>query len=332
MKIISEQTIINSLNNYYGIKVHTLKFLPLGADQNASVYKAETEDNSYFIKLKRGNHDDANIAVMKLLQASGVRQIIIPIETLNGQSILHAEGFSLIVYPFVMGENGFNQSLSEEQWIILGRELRKLHEIDVPILLRKILRKEIYSPKFRDSVRSILDYIETANNTGEVALKLQNFMKINVKTILRLVDSAEELAKNIENDSHEFVLCHSDIHAGNVLIDANNHIYIVDWDEPIMAPKERDLMFIGGGVRIVWNKPHEEEFFYKGYGKVEIDSRILAYYRLERIVEDIAEFCEIIFFSLLSDEEKLESYNHFKGMFEPRGVVEIAFETLQKIG
>ena len=30
-------------------------------------------------------------------------------------------------------------------------------------------------------------------------------------------------------------------------------------------PKERDLMFIGGGVANVWNKPHEETLFYKGY-------------------------------------------------------------------
>lgn len=34
---------------------------------------------------------------------------------------------------------------------------------------------------------------------------------------------------------------------------------IVDWDEPIMAPKERDLMFIGGGVANVWNDPSEIE-------------------------------------------------------------------------
>ncbi len=32
-----------------------------------------------------------------------------------------------------------------------------------------------------------------------------------------------------------------------MLIDANDALYIVDWDNPILAPKERDLMFIGGG-------------------------------------------------------------------------------------
>lgn len=53
--------------------------------------------------------------------------------------------------------------------------------------------------------------------------------------------------------------------------------YLVDWDDPIMAPKERDLMFIGGGVGNVWNRSHEEELFYEGYGKVDVNPVLLAY-------------------------------------------------------
>ena len=41
----------------------------------------------------------------------------------------------------------------------------------------------------------------------------------------------------IQETIAEFVLCHSDIHGGNVLIDGNDAIYIVDWDEPIIALK-----------------------------------------------------------------------------------------------
>ena len=74
----------------------------------------------------------------------------------------------------------------------------------------------------------------------------------------------------------------------NVLLDGNESIYIVDWDDPIMAPKERDLMFIGGGVANVWNKLYEEQLFYEGYGLTDINTTISAYYRNERIVQDIA--------------------------------------------
>ena len=69
-----------------------------------------------------------------------------------------------------------------------------------------------------------------------------------------------------------------------------------------MAPKERDLMFIGGGVANVWNNPHEEEFFYKGYGKTKINRLILAYYRHERIVEDIAEYGQALLLTTAGGE------------------------------
>ena len=142
-----------------------------------------------------------------------------------------------------------------------------------------------------------------------------------------MVDRAEQLAEQLKDQSSEFVLCHSDIHGGNILMDVNNNIFIVDWDEPIMSPKERDLMFIGGGVANVWNKPHEEKYFYKGYGKTEINMTILAYYRHERIVEDIAVITQEILFKSDEDKERLIMYQHFIDMFEPCGVVDIAFKT-----
>ncbi len=133
------------------------------------------------------------------------------------------------------------------------------------------VRKEAYSPKWREVVRSLYTHIEAEPIGDEVAFKLLTFMKENILSIHRLVDRAEQLGQKLQNQSPKFVLCHSDIHGGNVLIDGNDTIYIVDWDDPIMAPKERDLMFIGGGVANVWNKPHEEKLFYKGYGKTEIN-------------------------------------------------------------
>ena len=231
------------------------------------------------------------------------------------------------MYPFVYGQDGFCRSLTDEQWFILGKTLRQIHEIDVPSSIQHHIRREAYSPKWREAVRSVYTHIEAEPTGDEIAMKLLTFMKENRMTIHRLVDRAEQLAKKLHREPSKFVLCHSDIHGGNILIDKNNNTYIVDWDEPIMAPKERDLMFIGGGVGNVWNKPHEEEFFYKGYGKTEVNRTTLAYYRHERIVEDIALYSQNILLTTANREDKLEMYKHFMGMFEPRGVVDIAFET-----
>ncbi len=53
---------------------------------------------------------------------------------------------------------------------------------------------------------------------------------------------------------------------------------VIDWDEVMLAPKERDFIFI--------RKPHAEAFFH-GYANAEIDWSILTYYLWERVVQDL---------------------------------------------
>lgn len=325
---LSDQHIIDCLHADYGIEVVALTFLPLGADMNASVYRAEAQgQTSFFVKLKRGYHHDIGITIVGLLHNAGIKQIISPIKTTHGQSTKRINDFTLVVYPFVEGYDGFNHPLTDEQWLMLGRALRQVHQIDVPSSIQYQVRCEAYSPKWREIVRSLYSHIEAQSAGDELALKLSAFMKENRLIIHRLVSRAEELAQKLQGEAPKFVLCHSDIHGGNVLLQRDDTLYIVDWDEPMMAPKERDLMFIGGGVGNVWNKPHEEELFYKGYGKTKINATILAYYRHERIVEDIALYGQDLLLTTAGGEDRPEMYKHFIAMFEPNGVVDIAFKT-----
>lgn len=319
--------IISCLNTDYGIKVATLTLLSAGADINASIYRTQTLDQtSYFIKLKHGHHD-SNTEIVELLRSAGIQQIIPPVKTIHGKTTQRIDDFTLIVYPFIDGQDGFNRNLTNDQWIKLGKVLRQVHELEVPLSIQNRIRQETYSAKWRDVVRSIYTDIEADPIDDEIAIQLQKFMKKNMPDIRRLVDRAEQLGEKLQNYSFKFLLCHSDIHGGNVLMDENSHIYIVDWDEPIMAPKERDLMFIGGGVGNVWNEPLEEKLFHKGYGKTEINSTALAYYRHERIVEDIAIYSQELLFTTAGGKDRLEMYKHFMAMFEPQGVIDIAFKT-----
>lgn len=325
--MLASEQIVHCLKTNYSIEVATLTPLSVGADINASIYKAQSHDQAtYFIKLKRGHHG-ASIEVLKLLWSAGVEQVIPPIKTIDGKTTQSIEDLTLIVYPFVDGEDGFNRDLTDNQWIELGQALRQVHELEVPPSILNNIRQETYSPKWRNAVRSIYTHVESDLTGDEIALQLQKFMNEKMSDIHRLVDRAEELGEKLQDSSPDYVLCHSDIHGGNVLMDDSSHLYIVDWDEPIMAPKERDLMFIGGGVGNVWNKPHEEKLFYKGYGKTDIHPAALSYYRHERIVEDIAIYSQELLLSNAGGTSRLEMFKHFLAMFEPQGVVDIAFKT-----
>jgi spectinomycin phosphotransferase len=326
-QIISEQRVISKLKNCYGIDVKKIISLPLGADVNALIYKVQTPDQkTYFIKLKRGHHD-ISASLQLLLHEAGIKEIISPIKTLDKQPKLDIDDFTLIVYPFIDGNDGFSQILTDDQWITFGKALKHIHQFQLPASISSLIKWEDYSPEWRNKIRSMYEYNHDVKPSDEIASKFLAFLKNHKLVIESLVDRAEKLSHGIQEQSIDFVLCHGDIHAGNVLIATHGALYIVDWDQPIMAPKERDLMFIGAGVGNVWNKKREIELFYRGYGKTEIHPKIIDYYRCERIIQDIVEYNQ----QLLSDnggyKNRLTSYNNFIAMFEPGGVVDIALQT-----
>ena len=225
---LSPQSIIDCLKANYGIAAVLLTLLPLGADMNASVYKAEAQNSQfYFVKLKRGHRYDMSVAILALLQATGIQQIIPPIKTTNGELTQHIGDSTLTVYPFVDGQNGFCYNLTDNQWIALGKTLRQVHEFDTPPSVKDLIRKETYSDKWRKAVRSLYSHIDGNLNGDEAALQLRAFMGECREIIHHLVDRAEVLSQKIQEQSAEFVLCHSDIHGGNVLIDESGALLIV---------------------------------------------------------------------------------------------------------
>jgi spectinomycin phosphotransferase len=229
------------------------------------------------------------------------------------------------VYPYIVGWNGYERKLSDCHWIELGAVLQKIHTQPLSEKLTTKLQRETWTPKWRRMAESYLDMAEKAAFDDPIASALAEFLKEEGPQIIDLIQKADLLASELHSKPLDFVLCHSDIHAGNVLIDSHDRLYIIDWDEPILAPKERDLMYAGGRQFLDHRTPQEEErLFYAGYGQVQVDAQVLAYYRYERIIADIAIFCEQIFDKKSPDEDRIQGLRFLKSNFLPNGTIEVA--------
>src|SRR5262249_13206003 len=227
---------------------------------------------------------------------------------------------------FVAGQDGYAAALSDHQWAELGVALKGLHTAAVPPALIRRLPHETYGPYWRDRVRMFQARVEDTAFDDPVAARLAALLRTKRDQVSDLVRRAEQLGSALQTRSLEYVLCHADIHAANVLIGADDALYVVDWDTLIMAPKERDLMFIGGGQYGARRTPHEEEtLFYQGYGDTQIDPIALAYYRYERIVEDIAAYCEQLLLTDQGGADREEALMQVVGQFQPGKVIEITY-------
>ena len=326
---LDDEAISACLEAEFGLTAVRIAFLPLGADQNTAVYRAVAGDGTdYFVKLRRGDFNAAAVAVPKYLSDLGIEGVIPPIATQTGELWAGLGNFKVILYPFVDGRNGFEVSLSDRHWIEFGAVLRRFHDAGLPPEITRGVPRERYDPKWREIVRYFLGHLDESRFEEPVALELARFLKTERDETLRLVDRAERLGTTLRSHEAEFILCHADIHAGNLLVAPNGALYMIDWDTLIYAPKERDLMFVGGGLGGEGHTPQDEiDLFYQGYGRVQIDPVALAYYRYARIVEDIGVYCEKIFLSDEGGEDREQSLEYLKSNYLPNGTIEIAYQS-----
>ena len=329
---LADDLISACVHDGFGLPVSKVAFLPLGADVNSAVYRVTVEDGtSYFLKLRRGSTDDVSMAIPALLYAQGIRSVMAPIATTAQTLSVNRHGFQWMLYPFFEGTNGFEAGLSQAQWVTLGASLKAIHTARLPALLLGHVPREDYTPRWRALVKLFQVQVEQSTFDDPLAARLAAFWIAKRDEIRAIVERAEQLAQVLTGRDVELVLCHADLHAGNVLLGAHDALAIVDWDTLIVAPKERDLMFVGAGIGDVWNTALEEAWFYQGYGPAMLDPHALAYYRYERIVADIAAYAEQLFGVVGSVDDRAEGLRQLMGQFDPNSVVEIAHRSYAQL-
>lgn len=327
---LKDEQIINCLRDEYGLGAANISFLPLGADVNSSVYRVVTKDGTnYFVKLRKGDlFNEASVVIPNFLSTLGIKQVIPPLTTQTGQLWANINPFIVILYPFVGGHAGLDIKMSNQQWFEFGTALKQFHTVDLPANITSSIQRDDFSPGWRDTVKIYLERVEKETFNEHVEIEAADFLKSKKDETLDVVKRAEQLVQMLREEPPEFILCHSDIHGYNLLIDNNGALYIVDWDALIFAPKERDLMFIGGGHGDSGYTPQEEEaMFYQGYGQTNINQIAIAYYRYERIIMDIADDCDIIFLSDEGEENRTAALEDLKNKFLPNSYIEIAYQT-----
>ncbi len=325
---VDPQALHACLHDEYKIEVSELRFLPFGADLNTAVYRVATNDKTdYFLKLRSGTFDQASVAVPKFLSEVGMKQVIPPLPARSGQLWASFPPFTLVLYPFVEGRDAYQRKLSDAQWIEFGASLQRLHTAQFPAGITVGTPREDFSPRWRESVRSYLARFERESFEEPVAAQLAAFLRSRSSEVTKMTDRAGQLAEALKRQPLRYVLCHGDIHGWNLLVGDNGSLYIVDWDTLIFAPVERDLMFIGAGLGDTGRTPQqEEELFYRGYGPMNVNRPAIAYYRYERIIEDIAAYCDEVFLSKTSSKDRQQALQNVMSNFHTGGTVEMAKE------
>ncbi|MET8365315.1 aminoglycoside phosphotransferase family protein [Micromonospora sp. NPDC005194] len=293
---VDERLLAAEVAAAWAVDVADLVFMPVGLDGQAWAYRVDTSDGErYFLKMRRGEFTQAAVLLPRFLRAQGVRQVVAPIDLPGGGACRGFGDYQLLLYPFHDGGSLWGRGLTDGQWVEYGEFLGRLHAVRPSADLAAVLPVETYRSSAGERLRILGEQAAASETLGA-------FWDRYGAALHRLSATVDGLASRVTQAQH--VLCHADIHPGNLLADDDGPLHVVDWDAPILAPRERDLMFVYSqdfGEHPV--NAHRAELFRRGYGPLEPDQTMLSYYRAERQLDDVAVFLG----SILNPESSPES-------------------------
>ncbi len=321
---VADERIIAELELHFKFRVIWLEFLPVGNDQRAWAYRVATDAGVFFLKLRKSGTRQASLVTPHYLKSRGINQVVAPLATSAGRLLVACDDFDLILFPFIDGKSAWRMTLTLEQWRSWGEILRKIHGTALSEEVIEAGAGEVFGVKWLRTLEQVEDVLRRRDYKSEVAEAMARLWREKAHVIERSRQRYLALGARLTADPPRFVLCHADIHTANIIIDGCGLIHIVDWDETVIAPKERDLMFfIDDG-----HSPEEVETFFKGYANDRINWLALAYYKYDWVIQEYGDYGERVFLSKEIGAKDLDSaLIEFKRLFADDDVIDIADQT-----
>lgn len=297
----------------FGIEVVELTRVHGGADLAAEVWRGATgSGDGYAVKWTSGG-TTAGVETSAYLADAGVRGIPVPIRTTSGALWSDRDGKRLSLTPWIVGARAAETGLSTDQWSLYGALLAEVHSKEPPQRLKALLPPlNPINGRMPALTRELDHRLTTQPPTDYVEAELAETWQTNRDLIKRLV----ELSASTPSPGGRRVICHADPHLGNVLVTADQ-LYLIDWDDVVLAPVEQDLLFMLGGMGTLGpTTPAAQDAFFSGYGPADLDESRLSYYRAARALEDVAQWAE----QALQGPDRGDCLEILQGVLGPDGL------------
>ena len=330
----------------FGIPLIGAQPTGLGADARASLWRAVTADGTSYA-VKTSSAPQSGLAVADFLARHGVAGVPAALPTLSGGLTVDHQGDVVSVCPWVEGPRAIDTGLDQEQWRAFGSLLGAVHATapgERLVGASGLLPVDRHDPTVEvERARAFPERLARAGGAtpdDAVVAELAGLWGRSGADVLAVADLAEASARSDAwagagapagaGLGTEGVICHSDPHHGNLLLDGDgNGVWLVDWDDAILAPREADLIFVVGGVyTFAPITADDERSFFDGYTpasggvtRSDLDADRLTYYRTVRALTDFLDFADDALDLAKSMGERADALRIARGAASPRGIV-----------
>lgn len=296
-----------------------------GADLAATLWKAvDARGRRFAVKWSTGG-SPAGAVLPAALDATHPGSTPAPVPARDGALWADAGGARLSVMEWIDGTSGLDAPLDERGWRAFGQLLAALHTLPVEGEVRTVVPREDFDPsRWADHFERI-DAELDGTVSGEPAERLAELWHPHCAQLREVHQHTRSLAERLrsQGDLPRHVPCHGDPHLGNLVLTDDGHLALLDFDDAVLAPPERDLMFVldGGVLADLAASGEQQRWFMESYGTHAVDADLLVYYRGLRLLEDTSELAAIILAPSSTEDDRDEALGHLTNVFSPTGML-----------
>lgn len=279
----------------YGVMVTDLAFVPAGWI-SACYRLAGNDGTQWFLKLQPLSGPQPTAAScpafylplsLELRRGGWLPDIAYPIPTMRGGLWTFWDGWRVILHNHIDGQTVGLQGMTDDVVARLARLVARMHQA-LPGLHLDVQLFDTYALPFEVQVMDVLAALQSSDLAATAGQQgLRDLIMPYQDDVLRAFHAARSLGEQVKAAHPPVVVCHTDLHGDNLMLDEAGRLYILDWEGAILAPPEQDLVMFADG-------PQFREVFMPAYeaesGPFVPDPERLEFYSLRRLLEDLSDW------------------------------------------
>jgi spectinomycin phosphotransferase len=318
---IKVENLTAAIEQYYPFTVQALTFKAEGWG-GYSYFVTDSDGNRYFLKLQNETHTTGIFAANSpdfylslIFQLHQKKLVNLPkiILTKTGDFSAQFADFKIVIYAFITGREVGFRSWPEGILPKLADQVGKLHA-SRPLLNFEHPFIENFQIAFETELLeylSILKPKQPENSSGLQKLRAvlhprQDVIQVHLKRLL-------DLQFKLRQRDHAMVICHTDLHGGNLMTDEAGKLFLLDWENAMIAPPEHDLFFWAGDEE-QWEQLWP--IYCQEMGEQQPDCNILEFHFLRRALEDVADFVKRILREAGSEARDADDIDEIVGFLD----------------
>jgi len=255
-----KQRLLDFIDYAYSLKA--IDIIPSKRGFYGETWRLETKDNRYFLKLvyapEHKHIYERSFPIIQYLCSHGIDFISSIIKTKNGGLSSQFDDAILGIFNWIDGELIETDATKSPEYQMLA----KVYSIPTNgIIIPHEDFSEKYAVKFFNQWKALKD-------NATILLLEKNHIKIKHRA-----DRLKHFANLLTDDTTNYFITHGD--AGGNLIKNGDKYHIVDWDNPLLAPPERDAWVM---CYRDWAMDTFHESLYNNNIKYTLQKERLAYY------------------------------------------------------